>query len=273
MPISSGKYKEEWERVKKTFTTVTKKKKPSESFMVFWRAKTGLANKFGIIDAAFNNMKVAKATKEKLRQLGKFQTALKNAKNAAKNYQKTLASEFEKEKKANKQASVMSTSIKVLQADIDAIITHAEGEYKIYSMTIGKTAREAAAAMRGYEVLTKVMEGAIKSAILFHRRNDRNATAGKDDAIDLFKSGIGDAARDITQNMGNLLKLYDSNSKETRACKSFYKALTTWAQGGMNAPDVKKIKHPIEMQVINDRFLEEVKKSAQWLKGLDAPAT
>lgn len=272
MPVKSGQWKAEWERAKKVFEEVTKKKKPSETFMKWGRSKSGLSTKFGEMDKKYAAFRAAQGVTEQTKTIKELGEAIRDAGNAATKYIKTLDAEFEKEKKANKNAAVMTSSIKVLKADVEAIVSQAQGDLKFNAAMVGKSGKERANAVREFAVLKKVMVGAIKKGLLYTAQNTRNAKAERDDALKFFKDGFVTAARDVTQPYGNLLKLYSKDAKEVKAAAKSYKTLTTWSNAQGSPAEVRKVENMIELEYINDKLITELKSAAQWLNTAEAPA-
>lgn len=244
--MAVGNWGEEWKKAKKVFEKETSSKKPPASVTKFFGG-TGIKDHLKKCDEAFNAFKKEKTDSKKAAQLSKFNKAIAAYTKIADAYwldiQKAMAKAKDK--------SIMS-EMDILRAELHSIRDTMKSHAGIMEGALKKQHIAEVMATN----LKKSLTGACKRALLFI------AKAKTDSTPEFWNKGILTAARDITQQVGNIDKLKRkgleiSGLPETDA-KTHYDALKDWA----NAPT----RLDNEQQVIKERsaFLKAVQNVIKW---------
>lgn len=255
MAVSVGEWEKEWKRAKKDFEAKSDKKKPSKTFLGF-RIGSGVEGAFKKMDEAFKDVREAQGP-DKAKKVAPFRKAVKAAEKAVEDYCKDLDKAAAKEADGSDQLALL----KILKKDAKACLSQAEGQAVIFETAVKSDGNMDPKAMRSAKVLRAVLAGTLKKASLWI------AERARDKSVAEFNSGIQTAARDITQNLANLAKLYDGtpDGKEIHKCQV---PLEAWGNKGRKLADDADEKALLtELKM----FHEMVKRTGAWLKSSPEP--
>lgn len=249
--FASGAWAEGWAGLKKEFEKNTGKKKPSQKVMGVFKKPSGVESAMKDADKAFNAFNGEKDAKKK-EQAGKlFKEQVAKAKVAGANYLKVLDAAVKGDKEAD---SDYAKGVQMLSAAVDALLSSMDNQAaKVDGVLQGQSVKQQMAA-----TFYESTDAAVKRAILFAKRVAANPTA------EVFNKDIKDAARDITQNIGNIPKLkglgYEFPAGDPT---NLFKILDPWANNKRDqkpGADANTVKREI------GAFLQAVNGVATWLK-------
>lgn len=246
--MTFGKWLEEWQDTKSDFENATDRKKPAKHFLGVFRKSSGVEKALKQLDAAY--MAVRKETTKK--SVAGFGKAIKNFEKVKNRYIKQLESALKKEGDAD---SAYAKGLKILKQDLKAIAATAEGQLPFYEDVLergGLSAKSYDAAM------AKMMAGAIQKGRLFAKRVMAQKTP--EAQMKNFNDGIREAARDITQNLKNLVKKLDSSDRLHKRGAKLSTVLEAWGDKGRRIKDAKDVKREVKA------YLQAVKGAKDWLK-------
>ncbi len=270
--MTFGEWLNEWQATKAEFEVMTKKKKPSKKFMKIFRKSSGIEKKLKTLDETYLSAKYAAGEIGTLHREGKkinkalkkkFNKALKNYTNAIKAFKKQknkyIKQLDEALKKENNPDSAYAKGLKILKADLKAIYSTAKGQLTyLQAIEKGKAAKEA---VRDKAFLLKALKGAIKKGKLFCKRVKAKKTVNEQ--ITEFNKGNLEAARDITQNLGNLLKQMDESDKHKKEGETILDVLKQWGNKG------RKLKEDASEDSVKAElkfFCTTLKQASKWYK-------
>lgn len=220
-----GRWKAEWESKKKYFETESGKKKPSEKYLGFFRKGSGVSTAFGAMDKAYAKLSAAQGENRK-KELKAFEAAIEAAKKTGNDYTKTLEASIASE--ATKKQ--LLPLLKILIKDIDNCIVSAEAQLTINKEITRDDGSIDAMAVTKEKPLKALAFTAVKKALMWIALQERKPNAAE------FNKGVQTATRDITQNLGNLIKLYPKGSKEYKELSRPLVPLLVWANKGKKLP-------------------------------------
>jgi hypothetical protein len=249
--FASGKWGPAWSDLKKDFEKNTGKKKPSEKVGLFFRKSTGIESALKDCDAYFKAFGETTDSKKKLDAASKLRAALAKTKTATDAYLKTLSTTIKGEKDAD---SDYTKGLQVLDAGIEALVSSIANQAdKLDAVNKSLSVKELMAA-----TMRQSVDAAVKRAVLFAKKVQATPTPA------VFNAGIKDAARDITQNLGNVNKLrslgYDFPAGDPT---NLFTVLTPWANNKRDqSPDADAKTVLRELGA----FVQVVNGVALWLK-------
>jgi hypothetical protein len=218
---------DDWKKVKARFEQDSGKKKPSTKFLGIFRLGTGIENALKQCDELNGQLTVVIAKREfaeATKLLKKFDLAITAFETAQSNYQKQLAGAMEKSDEGVKPfLDVLSKELKALSSKITV-------KYKSSALVIEQGDKSIGAADYTAKMLTTSLESGIKKAEAF-------AALVKSKPLEqTFNAGIQQAARDITQQIGNVQKARDAGFAFDGDPTNLFKVMTPWAQGQRKVP-------------------------------------
>ncbi|MTH99547.1 hypothetical protein [Roseibium sp. RKSG952] len=216
-----GRWKAEWESKKKLFEAESGKKKPSEKYLGYFRKSSGVSSAFGTLDKAYEKVRSAKPDK-RIAALNTFEAALKAAERTCMDYMKILQKEAAKESSKRDLIHLL----KVLQKDMDACLETARAQLVSGKEITRNDGSVDPTKIMQEKSLRAMLKGAIKKAALWIQVVERDVDPAE------FNKGIQKVTRDITQNLGNLIKTQQKGSREEKAMAALLKELLPWANGG-----------------------------------------
>ncbi len=215
-----GTYGDKWKAAKVLFKNTAKVKKPSAEVDSFFRKPAGIDKVLAKLDAVENSINLKPAS------FKAFEAAMFEYKTAKDAYIKVLDATVGKEPKgADKDAYVKGVA--VLKTQLVAI----DSSLKT-ALSMAKSSLEG---RKGMEIMAEnlmnLVESACGSALAFVAKVEANPTPA------FFNSGIQKAARDITQNIGNIDKLKAKGFVLSKAQPTnLFKILTAWGNDGRQVP-------------------------------------
>lgn len=236
-----GKWHDAWKKAKKTFEDSTGQKKPSEKVWGVFRKSSGLEDTTKAMDKAYKDMGNKGFNKKEL-DLFEVKTNEYVAKKNA--YFQLLQAAVQESKNA-----AIVPDLTILAQTLNMIEATAQGQIKL--------CRNRLAGLSVAHNFLALLKGAVEKAKLFILKSEKNPSEN-------FDSELTTAARDITQNLTNIVKeqkkgsiLWDGDPEPIS------KALEPFAQGKKDAKNLQDIK----------RFLAEFKDLVidvdQWVKDQD----
>ncbi len=249
--FASGAWADGWAGLKKEFEKNTGKKKPSTKILGVFNKPSGVEAAMKDADKAFNAFNAEKDTKKK-EQLGRqFKDCVAKARSSGANYLKVLDSAVKGEKDAD---SDYGKGVQMLKAAVDALLASMDNQAaKVDGVLAGQSVKQQMAA-----TFYESTDAAVKRAILFAKR------VAADPKPEVFNKDIKDAARDITQNIGNVAKLkglgYEFPAGDPT---NLFKILDPWANNKRDQKpdaDANQVKREVAA------FLQAVNGVAAWLK-------
>lgn len=210
-------YQEKWKKAKTLFKATAKVKKPSAEVDSYFRKPAGLDKTLAKLDAAD-----AKGINLKPEALREFEAAYKEFLVAKTSYVKVLETAVGKVPDKVDRAAYLK-GIKVLQTQLIALDTSLK--------TTIKMARSGHAGRKGMEVmadnLMDLIESSCNSALAWVAKVEANPQP------EVFNKGIQKAARDITQNIGNINKLKAKGFQFAKAQPdNLFTILKAWGNDG-----------------------------------------
>jgi len=250
-----GEWAAEWKDTKKEFEQITGKKKPAEKVLGIFRKSSGMESSLKQLDKSF---KAIDAQKVEKKAVDNFEKALSAYDKAKDSYLSQLNDALSKEKDAD---SAYAKGLDVLKADLKAISAQAGGQLAVFKKAAESGKLDRAAFDAG---MVKIMDGALKNAKLFIKKVNTEKTP--DAMKTAFNKGIQKAARDVTQNLTNIVKKMDQADKRQDAGQKLSARLEEWGNKGRNIDakaDEKEIKKEIK------EFEDAIKDASAWAKTLD----
>ena len=250
-----GEWEGEWKNTKKEFEKDTNKKKPAEKFLGIFRKSSGIESALKKLDKSFKGIDTQKVTPKSVKA---FEDALAGFDKTKDAYIKQLEDALSKEKDAD---SAYAKSLAVLKADLKAISAQAAGQLAVFKKAAesGKLSREAFDAG-----MVKLMVGALKNAKLFIKKVETEKTP--DAMKTAFNKGIQKAARDVTQNLTNIVRKMEKSDKRQGAGEKISSVLEQWGNKGRNI-DAKADEKAIKKEI--KEFEGAIKDASAWAKTLD----
>ena len=250
-----GQWEAEWKDTKKEFEKSTDKKKPAEKFLGIFRKSSGIESALKKLDKSFKGIDTQKVTPKSVKA---FEDALAGFDKTKDAYIKQLEGALSKEKDAD---SAYAKSLAVLKADLKAISAQASGQLAVFKKAAesGKLSREAFDAG-----MVKLLVGALKNAKLFIKKVETEKTP--DAMKTAFNKGIQKAARDVTQNLTNIVRKMEKSDKRQGAGEKISSVLEQWGNKGRNI-DAKANEKAIKKEI--KEFEDAIKDASAWAKTLD----
>lgn len=253
--MKPGAWLAEWKDTKTEFEAKTGKKKPAKKVLGAFRKSSGVEKSLKKLDktfAAINSMDVT------FKAVSKFEKALKSFDKTKNKYIKKLEKALDKEKNAD---SAYAKGLKILKSDLKAISAAADGQLEVYKKASesGKISREAFDAG-----MVKILIGTIKDGKTFCKRVLSETTA--EDQMKRFNKGIQKSARNVTQNLTNIVKKMDDGDKRKKTGANLSKVLTAWGNQGRKLPGdatQKQVKREV------GAYNQALKGASKWAKSLD----
>jgi hypothetical protein len=217
-------WENEWKQAKTAFESKTGQKKPSQKTVLGIRKGSGLEDALKTCDADFaaiGNEK--KDMKKKAALIQKFENDIKTFDSKEHAYEKVLIAAIDKadEKLVKPELDILIKQLHALSATMKS---HLKGA------TVAL--EEVSATEYTAKTLMTSVTGAVARAKLFAAK----AGSAKDPKV--FNTGIATAARDITQNIGNVEKLRTKGYVFPHGDPTnLFKVMTPWAQGNRKLPD------------------------------------
>jgi hypothetical protein len=218
---------DDWKKVKTRFEQETGKKKPSNKFLGIFRLGTGIENALkqcdemdGKLGAAIAKRQFAEAPK----LLENFDLAITAFDTAQSGYQKQLAGAMEK------SDEVLKPFLDVLSKELKALLSKITVAYKARALVIEQAGKDLSALDYAFKMLTTSLESGIKKAEAFA------AVVRSKPLVETFNTGIVQAARDITQQIGNVQKAKTAGYQFEGDPTNLFKVMTPWAQGQRKVP-------------------------------------
>ncbi|MDG2470156.1 MAG: hypothetical protein P8M80_12815 [Pirellulaceae bacterium] len=214
--MPTGKWNTEWAKAKKDFQTRTGQKKPPASVTKLFGG-TGIKDQLKKCDEAFNSFTPEKDPKKKAAHLAKFTKEIAAYTKTANSYWMDIQKAMTKAK----DQSIMA-EMDVLRKELDSIRDTMTAQAGMLAGVLKKLSTTAIMAAN----IKKSIAGACKRALLFAAKIKTNPTA------DEWNSGIQTAARDITQQVGNVEKLrkkHDIVGLPESGAAGHFKILIRWA--------------------------------------------
>lgn len=242
---------DKWKHAKQVFQTTTKTKKPSAEVDSFFRKPAGIDSALAKVDAALANAnKDAKGLKAFQDTVSGFVVA-KNA------YYKTLEGAVNKVPKGADH-DVYVHGLTVLKTELTSLESTLKGRIANAQSAINK---ESATEMTAKNLLVNA-EGACHRALAFTAKAKATPTAA------YFNANIVKAARDITQQIGNVDKLKAMGYHfEHEQPTNLFTILKAWGNDGrivhVSAPQNEKAEVLREINA----FQQAVEGVERWIKG------
>ncbi len=224
--VAIGKWADEWKATKKAFEAATGKKKPAKTVLGVFRKGSGIESGCKGLDSTFGALK----TDNSVKNLAKFEIAIKKYDGQAKNYVKQLEKALKGENDAD---SAYSKQVDILKKDLQAILAVAEGQLTFNRNLADKSIGMEEKLRRSF---LKLLQGTVKKAALFAAQVKADPTPAK------FNGGIQKASRDITQNLNNIkirIDKGDTRWKLKTGDKDYtglVKIMSAWANDGRRVP-------------------------------------
>lgn len=186
-----GEWKQQWDGTKKEYETLSGKKKPSDKFLGIFRTSAGIDKSLEAADTTFAAM--SKNTTQK--SYAAFEEK-------AEDFSKKKDVYIDKLEKAidKAQGDVDKQTLTLLKQDLKSI----EGSMRAQLAAFTKKLEGAGP---GAQILSSMFEG-LKGTIASAKKFAARINAQKDTAkkAELFSEGNNKIARDISQNIGNIIK-------------------------------------------------------------------
>ena len=253
--MKPGAWLNEWKASKAEFEAKTGKKKPAKKVLKVFRKSSGIEKSLKKLDKTFAAIDNRNIT---FKAVSKFEKALKSFDKTKNKYIKRLKGALDKEKNAD---SAYAKGLKILKSDLKAIYAAADGQLEVYKKASesGKISREAFDAG-----MVKLLIGTIKEGKSFCKKvlSEKTAEAQRI----RFNKGIMKSARNVTQNLTNIVKKMDSGDKRKKTGENLSKILTAWGNKGRKLPgDATKKQVKREVGAYN----QALKGAYKWAKSLD----
>ena len=242
MPDQKGHCLEEWESAKEAFETNTKKKKPTDKFLGFFRLGNNLSATLKKMDAAYDKAVKEVDDKAALKQWQGYRQMVEDfAKERAK-YKVTLKKASDGEQEAtqlDKEITVLSKTLSMIEsgARINAItkVQLAEKALSTAPKPQGKEAKERELMIDTAKKTAPSLAASIKFAAMFAAKVKASPTPA------VFNREIQDAARKLNQNIANIPKIFkttgDSLGVDVKRAEAIGKVLDAWGSGKRKVPD------------------------------------
>ncbi|MBL4808187.1 MAG: hypothetical protein JKY31_13020 [Rhodobacteraceae bacterium] len=249
--MAAGNWTAEWKILKKNFEAKTGKKKPKASVTNII-GQSNLSPTLKKCDDAYNKCESAKSTKKKI-------SALKDLISNAAKFAKLSDSYCLDVKKAIVSAGkdmVLMNELDILRKKLQSV-----------KATMASKIRSQDAAIKKLNIWEKMardmridLTGALKRGALFAAKVKSSPTH------DVWNSGIQTAARDITQQIGNVEKIrakdYDIPGIPQKNAGAIFRKMTPWASG-----DVIFQKDTLPATILSERmdYLKTIQATAKWM--------
>lgn len=245
-------FKEKWKHAKEVFKQTAKVKKPSAKVDSFFRKPAGIDNALEKVDAAEPKMVLNKAGYDEfVAAAAKFKTA-KDA------YMKVLEATVGAEPNGTDKVAyqkgvvVLKTQLVAMESSMKALTASAK---------VMQEGAQGAAIMAGSFIETT--ESAVHNAQAFIARAKAQPTAV------YFNTGIVKAARDITQQIGNVDKLKAKGFHfRHEQPTNLFKVIKAWGNDGRTVPVTAT---PQEVLREINALEQAVAGVERWLKGEEHP--
>jgi hypothetical protein len=245
-------FKEKWKHAKEVFEQTTKVKKPSAKVGSMFRKAAGLDSALEKVDAAEGAM--LRGPKE----LAAFNAAVLVYKTAKDSYMKVLEATVNAEPSGVDKATYQK-GIAVLKTQLVAM----DSTMKTLAASAKTTQEGARGAAIMANTFIETTESAVHNAQAFIARGKAAPTAA------YFNSNIVKAARDITQQIGNVDKLkakgfHFRHDQPT----NLFTIIKAWANDGRQVPTTATSKEVLREL---NAFEQAVTGVERWLKGEEHP--
>ena len=214
------------------------------------RKSSGLEDALKTCDADWAAIDSAKSPEAKLTAIKKLETDIKTFDTKVTAYEKVLTAAIQKadEKLVKPELDILEKQLAALSATMKS---HLKG------------AQVAADGAKALEYTAKTVVTSVTGAVARAKLFAAKVTSSKDPKV--FNTGIATAARDITQNIGNVEKLRAKGYKFPDGDPTnLFKVMTPWAQG-------QRLLQPTANEALLKRemgaFLQAVAGVEKWAKG------
>ncbi len=252
--MKPGGWLDVWKDSKAEFEAKTGKKKPAKKVLGAFNKSSGVEKSLKKLDKTFEAIDSANVT---LKAVSKFKNALKSYNKTKNKYIKQLKSALGKEQDPD---SAYAKGLKILKSDLKAIYAAADGQLEVYQKASesGKVSREAFDAG-----MVKLLIGTIKEGKSFTKKVMSEKTA-KAQRI-RFNKGIMTSARNVTQNLTNIVKKMPEADKRRKTGENLSKILTAWGNKGRKLPG-DATKKQVKREV--GAYYQALKGASKWAKNL-----
>lgn len=199
-------YLSTWKAAKQKFENATGLKKPTETMKVFSvevRKSAGVESALKAVDKAVPDNLLEPLSTKAIKAIAK---AVAEADAAGTKYLKVLETHIEKEKKGpgGKEASAIYRDLKILRAELEAIIAGAKSDVAKAYASRESLEKEVSKMYRNTFITIKTLAEGIertsKEALVYAQAILKNPTPQQ------FNSSFDTAARNLTQNLANVRK-------------------------------------------------------------------
>jgi len=236
-----SRWREEWEQKKSYFEKESGRKKPSKTFLGFFKIGSGVTKAFGRMDLASVN------ANKSIKHLAIFQKTIVSAKKTGENYIKVLEKAVKKETKDD-----VKELLEILEDDINACIADATSQYR----NRVREFKDAQSSLSNIEVKKKARvdyakaDAIIKKARLFIRM--QTLSYNRNDFYNTGKN-IAEAVWNYSQSHQSIISFDDGREDLKKLTNNFFH-FTKYLGGGS----------PSGKEVTQEEINQNIDKIGEW---------